>query len=128
MVSMPQKNASEAGTAAEAVSQARVVIDDHGRIVFATPDFSELSGISSDALRGQPLTGIMTFSDPEEAFHAQKMFGSGASETSDAAAMIRSLREGIHPVLFGTRAAELQFDRVRMKDGRSFVVDRKSVV
>lgn len=122
MATMPQINASDAGTAAEAASQARVVIDDHGRIVFATPNFSELSGVPSDALRGLPLNNILTFSDPEEAFHAQRMFGSAASETSDSAAMIRSLREGVHPVLFGTRTAELQFDRVRMKDGRSFVV------
>ncbi|MDB5491359.1 MAG: putative signal transduction histidine kinase [Micavibrio sp.] len=121
MATMPQKNAAEAGTAVEA-SQARVVIDDHGRIVFATPNFSELSGVPSDALRGQPLSALLTFSDPEEAFHAQKMFGSGAAETSDAAAMIRSLREGVHPVLFGTRTAELHFDRIGMKDGRSFVV------
>lgn len=100
MATMPQKNESDTGTAAQAASQARIVIDDHGRIVFATPDFSALSGVPSDALRGQKLGDIITFADPEESFHAQKMFGSGASETSDAATMIRSLREGIHPVLF----------------------------
>ncbi|MGZ9109186.1 MAG: PAS domain-containing sensor histidine kinase [Micavibrio sp.] len=101
---------------------ARVVINDQGRVVFATAGFAALCGTRPDGLRDIPLTNILSFSDPEEAFHSGGMFGATAADTPDSARLIAALREGNHAVQFGSRQAELQFDRMNLPDGRVFVV------
>ncbi len=105
---------------------ARVVLNHQGRVVFATPVFATLCGTTPDALRDQPLVGILTFLDPEEAFHSGGMFAASipdaTTDTSDSARLIRALREGAHPIQFDSGVVEMYFDRFTLPDGRAFVV------
>lgn len=116
------KNNDSDIAAKQGADPARIVINDQGRVVFVTPGFASLCGSRPDGLRNMPLTNILAFSDPEEAFHSGGMFGGVATDTPDSARLIAALREGTHTVQFGSRQAELQFDRMTLPDGRVFVI------
>ena len=100
---------------------ARLVIDPAGRVVHATESFAALCGCPAADLRGRGIDGLMRFSDPDDAFHSNGFFNSSA-ERSDAESMAQSLREGTHAVAIGQRAEQIQFDRVRLNDGRSYII------
>jgi two-component system cell cycle sensor histidine kinase PleC len=104
----------------EDVELARAVFDIQGRILFSTPGFAALCGSSADDLKGRSLTGLLSFDEPDDAFHATALFGKHTG--TEAQTLIASLREGIHSVSFGARKIEIQFDRVKAADGNAFVV------
>lgn len=100
---------------------ARLVIDPAGRVVHASEGFARLCGCTAADLRGRAIDGLMRFSDPDDAFHSNGFFNTGA-ERSDAESMAQSLREGTHAVAIGQHVEQIQFDRVRLKDGRNYII------
>ncbi len=109
----PDQNLNEA-------EPARAVFDDQGRILFATPGFAALCGSPAAELKGLGLIDILSFDEPDDAFHATGLFGKNTG--TETQTMIASLREGLHPVSFSHRRTEMQFDRVKTPDGHSFVI------
>lgn len=101
---------------------ARVVFNEDGRVVFATPGFMTLSGHDAAQLPNMSFGALFTFNDTEEAFHTGGMFSMARSGTSDSSRLISSLREGSHDVTIGTTQETMQFDRIDLPDGRAFVV------
>ena len=97
---------------------ARAVFDAQGRVIFMTPAFATLCGTDSAGLTGLDLLNILSFADPDEAFHSGSMFGKAASEESP----ISMLREGAHDILLGQHRMEMQFDRINLPDGRVYVI------
>lgn len=113
----------KAGQIATIADPARAVIDDQGKIVFASDTFTALCADAGVALIDSSFRKILTFQDPDDVFHSSGMFGAGASaDDSDARAMIKSLREGTHRVTIGNATRDMHFDRLRMKQGRIYVI------
>ena len=117
----PTPEEKDGETAEAGPAPARIVLNERGCVVFATPGFAALCAKTPDDLQGAPLSGLLDFADPEEAFHSGLMF-SAKDTQNDASLLVRALREGAHPVRFGDAQAELFFDRFTLPDGRVFVV------
>ncbi len=99
--------------------QPRFMADERGIIVHATPTLAETVGLTA-APEGKPLSALFEFCEPEDVFHAGGMFRAGQSGH-----YIDTIREGVHGVILTGRQGEtalVRFDRVRMKNGRKFLV------
>lgn len=113
----------KASQIAAVADPARAVIDDQGKIVFASDAFTALCGDAGATLVDSPFRHILIFQDPDDVFHSSGMFGASAHvEDSDARTMIKSLREGTHSVTIGSTTRDMHFDRLRMKQGRVYVI------
>ncbi len=97
---------------------ARVVFDTRGHAVFMTPAFAALCGTDTNSLTGRGLLNIFSFVDPDEAFHSGGMFG----KTAHADSPVGTLREGRHAIVIGEHHMDMHFDRIRLPDGRIYVV------
>ena len=101
---------------------ARLVINEDGLILFVTNRLARMCGKSPEDLQGRFFTSVVVFAAPDDAFRPQKLFGIADTSRSEDAVMARSLNEGIHDVVLGEQKTELQFDRVRLPDGRSYII------
>lgn len=99
--------------------QPRFIADERGMIVHATPTLAQKTGLGI-AAEGKPLSTLFEFCEPEEVFHAGGMFRSGQNGH-----YIDTIREGVHSVTLTQKSGEtalIRFDRIRMKNGRKFLV------
>jgi two-component system cell cycle sensor histidine kinase PleC len=97
---------------------AQAVFNMQGQAVFVTQAFATLCGSLPEKLTGQSLLGILSFEFPDDAFYSGGMFGRSCENNS----VISSLREGEHSILIGARKVDMQFDRIRLPDGRAFII------
>lgn len=97
---------------------ARIIFDARGCAIYMTPAFAMLCGSNTEGLTGSSLLNILSFADPDDAFHSGSMFGRSAERDSP----ISTLREGQHAVLLGDRRVDVQFDRISLPDGRVYVI------
>lgn len=99
---------------------ARFLIDQDGRIVYASDEFAGLTNLTADRLKDQPLSTVLEFADPDEALRAQPLFGRQAGSYIDA------IYEGTHKVLlFGhaePASIDIRFDRVTGRGGRVYIM------
>jgi two-component system cell cycle sensor histidine kinase PleC len=100
--------------------EARFVIDENGAIVHATNAFVSLVNQTIEKSRGQSLSDILEFADPDDALRVQSLFGRGSGSYID------TINEGTHEVLLHGQAepvrALFRFDRVALPDGRRFLI------
>src|SRR4051812_663434 len=94
---------------AAAPESARLVVDEEGRIVYASAAFAALVKQAPHRLQGQALTTLLAFAEPQAARE---------SDTPDSLT-----REGCPRVLFsGDNPALLQFDRITDRHGRRYAI------
>jgi two-component system cell cycle sensor histidine kinase PleC len=110
---------NQAAQPQETVAAPRFIADAHGRVVHASAGLSVLLHLNVTEIQGQFLDSLIEFCDPDEVFHAGGMFGASGND------YIESVREGTHCVAIRARGGEtalMRFDRLRMPDGRKFLV------
>ena len=119
------KSAPRSGTSARSKveiedKEARFVIDENGMIVHATKAFASLVSQTVEKARGQSLSDMLEFADPDDALRVQSLFGRGSGSYID------TINEGTHEVLLHGQAepvrALFRFDRVALPDGRRFLI------
>ncbi len=117
---------------------ARVVMNDCGQIVFATQAFWSLCqpdeippALDADT---HNLATLFHFEDLDDAFYSGGMFGIGRDIDQDidqntnrtnlasAARLATTLREGSHVLVFGDRHETMQFDRITIPGGKTFIL------
>lgn len=98
---------------------ARLIIDEQGRIAFASPSFSKMAGLGKTSITGRDLHDIIAFADPDSALRAPS-FGAGAKDQgwSD------TICEGAHDLFINGDETPhpFHFNRVNLKDGQNYVV------
>lgn len=101
--------------------EARFVLGEDGKFIFASQEFLDMANTSEDVIKDTPLSDLMEFHDPDDAFRTQGLFGN-----SGTLPYYKALIEGRHKVtLFGhAKSAHItiQFDKVTMPDGRRFII------
>jgi len=119
------KSAPRSGTSARTKvdideKEARFVIDENGALVHATKAFATLVSHTVEKARGQSLSDMLEFADPDDALRVQSLFGRGSG------CYIDTINEGTHEVLLHGQAEPVQalfrFDRVALPDGRRFMI------
>jgi two-component system cell cycle sensor histidine kinase PleC len=115
-----KKRSSRAAPARRAADDAsRFILDEEGRIVYATESFAAMIRQSPARMAGRPLADFLEFADPDDAFRPQNIFASGGGMFID------SVVEGTHRVslIAGADAirAEIQFNKVQTGNGRCLV-------
>ena len=119
------KSAPRSGTIAKTSAaidenEARFVLDEQGIIVHATKSFASLVNLTAAKAKGQSLSEMLEFADPDDALRVQSLFGRGAGTYID------TINEGTHEVLLHGQAqpmsAHFRFDRVALPDGRRYMI------
>ena len=119
------KSTARSGTSARSKveiedKEARFVIDENGMIIHATKAFASLVSQTVEKARGQSLSDMLEFADPDDALRVQSLFGRGSGSYID------TINEGTHEVLLHGQAepvrALFRFDRVALPDGRRFLI------
>src|SRR5687768_8675973 len=70
-------------------NEARFVADEEGRIVYVTRAFAALINQQDGNAKGQPLSTILAFDNPDRALQTRNLFGTGSRAYIDA------LNEGV---------------------------------
>ena len=106
-----------AGLTEAETADARFIADDQGVLLHATESMLQHLALPNEALTGVKLLELLEFVEPDEVFHAGGMF-------ADRSTYADSIREGAHTVRMhpGGRAVVMRFDRVKVADGRRFIV------
>lgn len=119
------KSASRSGPSARSQveineNEARFVIDEAGIVIHATKAFATLVNLTPAKAKGQKLSDLIEFADPDDALRVQSLFGRGSG------AYIDTINEGSHEVLIHGQAVPartmFRFDRLALADGRRFMV------
>lgn len=120
MTASASKTKKTVKTAQKQIRLPRFVADEHGRILYATPDFCDLIG--QDSLADQHVTDLIEFVDTDEAIQSQSLFGEEESCLFDV------LRDGDHdvrisaPNMKGYRTFSARLDRITRGDDERLIV------
>ncbi len=101
--------------------EARFVLNEDGKFIFATKGFMALANVSEDSVIDVPFSRFMEFDEPDDALRTQGLFGNAGGLP-----YYKALIEGRHKVtLFGHAESahiHIQFDKVTLPDGRRFII------
>jgi two-component system cell cycle sensor histidine kinase PleC len=118
--SAPRSGASARTQAEMNENEARFVLDEDGKVLYASKAFCTLVNINTAKIKNQILAEIMDFADPDDALRVQSLFGRGSGKYID------TVNEGTHEILLHGQAEPVRtmfrFDKVALNDGRRFMI------
>lgn len=101
-------------------NEARFVLDEDGKVLYASKAFCTLVNVNAAKIKNQILAEIMDFADPDDALRVQSLFGRGSGKYID------TVNEGTHEILLHGQAEPVRtlfrFDKVALNDGRRFMI------
>ncbi len=106
----PSPRSAGRAPATNAATAARLVVQETGVIVFASPEFGPV--------QNRRLQDVLSFDSPEDAINDRPMMR--ASENSDP--WVNAIIDGEHDAQVNGKKLSMRFDRIRLPDGRAYLV------
>lgn len=122
--SKTQTSAAPKKAVQKSADPVRFVLNEDGAMIYATNEFYDLAALpEGTAITGRTLADFIAFSEPDDVFRTQGLFGAGALPYYEA------LNEGVYKAVLCTQNEDktekpitLQLDKIDLPDGRRLII------